>query len=435
MATESVKFLANLQLFGNLSFGENLVDFPTDAALGTIIFKDNNFYAYIKIGTINMWYPFGNKQNSYVHVQGIPASTWTVEHNLGTENVWFMVKRDDGVFVLPAAEVIDANTLQIKFGGQAVAGVALVVSPDDINVPQIKTSVIEVAGGVVQIDSTGIRLNGEYLTVGGGAGGSTVIVDNLTSTSSISALSAAQGKILKDLIDAIPAGSSVAVVNDLTTGGTTAALSAAQGVALKALIDAIVQVSVIDDLTSDSSTAALSAAQGKALKALIDSVPGNVVVDSLTSTETGKALSAAKGKILNDLITALAATVADKQAALGFTPLNKAGDAMTGGLKNAVVNLGSISGSVNIDLGAGDMFVGTVIGTTTFNFINAPSTNQGQVAILRLTNAGSYTVNFPAGSKFAGGGVTFTASGTDLAIVYYDAINSAYSVAVVKDIR
>lgn len=74
-----------------------------------------------------------------------------------------------------------------------------------------------------------------------------VIVENvLTSTSAVNALSANQGKALKDIIDTmktkldgIAAGANKTTVeNVLTSTSTTNALSANQGRALKALIDA-----------------------------------------------------------------------------------------------------------------------------------------------------------------------------------------------------
>lgn len=74
-----------------------------------------------------------------------------------------------------------------------------------------------------------------------------VIVENvLTSTSAVNALSANQGKALKDIIDTmktkldgIAAGANKTTVeNVLTSTSTTNALSSNQGRALKALIDA-----------------------------------------------------------------------------------------------------------------------------------------------------------------------------------------------------
>jgi hypothetical protein len=58
------------------------------------------------------------------------------------------------------------------------------------------------------------------------------LVDNLTSTDTDKALTAAQGKALKTLVDAKIATS--AIVNDLTTGGIAVPLSAEQGKTLAA---------------------------------------------------------------------------------------------------------------------------------------------------------------------------------------------------------
>ena len=65
--------------------------------------------------------------------------------------------------------------------------------------------------------------------------GATTIVDSLTSTSTTSALSANQGKVLDGKFsNYLPVSS---VVDDLTTGGASVPLSADQGVALKSVVD------------------------------------------------------------------------------------------------------------------------------------------------------------------------------------------------------
>lgn len=70
----------------------------------------------------------------------------------------------------------------------------------------------------------------------------------------------------------------IEVVNALTSGSGDAALSAAQGKALKELIDAIHIPEIVDDLTTGGSDKTLSAEQGKSLKGIIDTlttpVPG-----------------------------------------------------------------------------------------------------------------------------------------------------------------
>ena len=137
--------------------------------------------------------------------------------------------------------------------------------------------------------------------------GSKVTVENvLTSTSTVNALSANQGRILKGLIDS----SRVTVINNLTTNNTTAALSAAQGRVLKGLIDALTSSKVIveNNLTSTSAVNALSANQGRILKGLIDSSKVTVV-NNLTTNNATAALSAAQGQVLKGLIDSSKVTV------------------------------------------------------------------------------------------------------------------------------
>ena len=134
-------------------------------------------------------------------------------------------------------------------------------------------------------------------------GSAVVVEDNLTSNSRVNALSANQGRILKGLVDAASGGNAVVVEDSLTSTSTENALSANQGRVLNGKIP-----SVVDSLTSDSTTAALSAKQGKALKALIDAKPSGgggtsvTVEDNLTSTSTVNALSANQGRVLGDKI-------------------------------------------------------------------------------------------------------------------------------------
>ena len=78
----------------------------------------------------------------------------------------------------------------------------------------------------------------------------TTVVNSLTSTSTTSALSAAQGKVLKDTIDDLAPVASSGSYTDLTSKPTIP--------------------SVINNLTSTSISSALSAYQGKALKGMID---------------------------------------------------------------------------------------------------------------------------------------------------------------------
>ena len=102
------------------------------------------------------------------------------------------------------------------------------------------------------------------------------------------------------------------------------------------------------------------------------------------------------------------------------------------GLTYVVADLGSVSGATEIDLSDAQEFTSTITGNTTFSFSNAPAAGQSQVVYLRLTNAGAYTITWPAGTMFAGAEApTLTASGVDLLGVKYDPMTGTYMVFVI----
>ncbi|MBL4879764.1 MAG: hypothetical protein JKX82_00435 [Oleispira sp.] len=118
----------------------------------------------------------------------------------------------------------------------------------------------------------------------------TAITDNLTSTSTTTALSANQGKVLKDLVDVNTAktGITTAQASDITNNktGVAANLTAISNKvdkitgkalsendftdALKTKLDGLANTTVVNDLTTGGTTNALSAEQGKELKSFVD---------------------------------------------------------------------------------------------------------------------------------------------------------------------
>lgn len=79
--------------------------------------------------------------------------------------------------------------------------------------------------------------------------------------------------------------------------------------------------------------------------------------------------------------------------------------------------LGTISGTVTIDLSAGLSVSATVGGAVTLAFSNAP-VGGAVVVVLRLTNGGAYTVTWPSTIKWPGDTApTLTESGADLVVL------------------
>lgn len=153
---------------------------------------------------------------------------------------------------------------------------------------------------------------------GGGDIGEVIeVINSLTSDSTTSALSAAQGKELKRQLDNVANGG-VTVVDNLESSSATSALSANQGRVLQSHIDTLSDkvddfknVEVVNSLNSDSTTAALSAAQGKELQRQINNLPTGgggssvPVIDNLESTNANAALSANQGRVLNEKVKSL----------------------------------------------------------------------------------------------------------------------------------
>jgi len=62
-------------------------------------------------------------------------------------------------------------------------------------------------------------------------------------------------------------------------------------------------------------------------------------------------------------------------------------------------DLGSVSGTTDIDLGDGTNVTATIAGATTFTVSGLISDSVNTITLL-LTNAGAYTVTFPTGTTF-----------------------------------
>lgn len=107
----------------------------------------------------------------------------------------------------------------------------------------------------------------------------------------------------------------------------------------------------------------------------------------------------------------------DVTTALAYTPLNKAGDTVTGLFTQgagAFETLGTITSNA-INLASGNYFAQTITAATTFTLTNTPASGTAVAFILTLTNGGAFTVTWWAGIKWPGGTApTLSTSGTDV---------------------
>jgi hypothetical protein len=135
--------------------------------------------------------------------------------------------------------------------------------------------------------------------------------------------------------------------------------------------------------------------------------------------------------------TATAGTATTQLATTAFVNALLTNPTFTGRVQSdassyTVDALGNVSGNVTLNLGTASEWTMTITGTTTFTFTNTLAANLSEVVYLRLVNAGSATINWPALTKFAGKTApSYTVSGTDLFGVKYDTTSSSYMVFVV----
>lgn len=80
------------------------------------------------------------------------------------------------------------------------------------------------------------------------------------------------------------------------------------------------------------------------------------------------------------------------------------------------------SGTVTLDLTTNRYFTITPAGTVTFAFSNVPAgSTEATGIIIRLSNSGGYTLNWPASVKWPGGTApSFATAGTHLAMLVTD---------------
>lgn len=157
--SEQVKVYADVGLDSNLLFNTSNNDFPENPSVGLFTIVNQVLYGYLRIGGMTTWYPFSSVRQSYVHTQETPSLVWTVVHNLNSENVWYQIQDTSGNLVMASKREIDANSFQLLFTVER-AGTCLVVGPDVIDVPQVLASVLNIGGGAVMINSSGITING-----------------------------------------------------------------------------------------------------------------------------------------------------------------------------------------------------------------------------------------------------------------------------------
>jgi hypothetical protein len=185
--------------------------------------------------------------------------------------------------------------------------------------------------------------------------------------------------------------------------------------------NAIINVSTDTFASQRAVQAALEAeasallAEGYAIQTAQDVIAtnANVMATAADRVQTGLDVQATNADVLatdaNVLLTnADAIATAADRVQTGLDVISSGDNATTAQLAAASIEstiqaLGSISGSVDIDLSLGTLITATLTGTTTLTFSGLPPSTRETAFTLRF--AGIEQINLPAGTKFANGEV------------------------------
>ena len=126
--------------------------FPANPKQGTMCFKGGVLYIYAEIESISTWYPLTNKSQRFVHTQGVVASTWTVNHNLHTQNLIYIIEDENGDQILPMGRTyLGDDTIEFNFADE-VKGRAVLFGAAETYAPAVKAAHIYAQGVTIDAD-------------------------------------------------------------------------------------------------------------------------------------------------------------------------------------------------------------------------------------------------------------------------------------------
>lgn len=157
-----VKMLSDVRLKGALIFGKETTEFPANPRRGETVFKDGVLWIWTSISGYEAWFPLTRPKSSYIHVQGLPALTWTVNHNLNSNDIIVGVYDTTGAIVAAAVQSTSLNAVTVTFS-EETSGKAVVFCDADfasVNSESITTGTLTVTTGNVVIDENGLTVAG-----------------------------------------------------------------------------------------------------------------------------------------------------------------------------------------------------------------------------------------------------------------------------------
>jgi hypothetical protein len=117
----NISVLTNLNFINSYTTNYNNTDFPADPEVGMQVMVEGILYIYSSIGGVTTWYPLNNKYSSYVHTQGVPSVSWTVNHNFESYDLIYVVYDSNNDVVIADIDFVSNNTITVNLT-EAITG-------------------------------------------------------------------------------------------------------------------------------------------------------------------------------------------------------------------------------------------------------------------------------------------------------------------------
>ena len=366
--TPQISVRSDLRVAGAIVLDKDTDELPV-GKIGMLAVKGSNLFAYALFNGLETWYPIlRNVSKTHLHTQSIPSTVWNVSTGFGNSNYWFQVKNAAGEIEYPMeVEDIDTNTVKLTFS-EAISGTAFFVGVNDLDVGEVKASLIKVGSNVV--------ISTSDITIGGVS-----VLGNVTSTmldariaASAATLAPINGSNANDF-----ATKDLVVSGNLAVNGTTVTVNS-------------------ETVTTKDNTITLN--QGEA-GAGVTAGSAGLEVDrgSLPKYEIlfDEADDLFKVGMVGDLETIASRDYVDAKFASGDT-----------------VSAKIFNGAVTCDYATeGSYVAATVTGATTLSITGIPDATKAYGMTFELTNAGA-NITWPASVVWLGTAPTLRATGVSM---------------------
>ena len=155
--------MRDINVYGNLHLAsgsmsmKGLGAFPENPRSGRLALVGGVLYIYTSIDGIDTWYPLTNRKNIYIHTQSLANLTWTVNHNLGSKDLIFMVYDDGDQIQQVDIEFVSNNSAKLHMSEPMVGRAVFFVATEQF-LPAVTSNRMEIGSVVIENDT---------ITVGG----------------------------------------------------------------------------------------------------------------------------------------------------------------------------------------------------------------------------------------------------------------------------